>query len=107
MGDVVKQNSFRAWILAVRPKTLSGACVPVVVASSLAYADHVFLWQPALLCLMFAILMQIAANFVNDYLKEVIRLHSCLAPCPSKDLKEECPRYGKWKTCQLIGEISS
>ena len=34
MGDVVKQNSFRAWILAVRPKTLSGACVPVVVASS-------------------------------------------------------------------------
>ena len=67
MGDVVKQNSFRAWILAVRPKTLSGACVPVVVASSLAYADYVFLWHPALLCLMFAILMQIAANFVNDY----------------------------------------
>jgi len=72
MNTDVKTNSARAWFLAARPKTLTGACIPVIIATALAYADGVFLWQPALLCLLFAGLMQIAANFINDlfdYLK--------------------------------------
>ena len=35
MGEV-KQNSFKAWILAARPKTLTGAAAPVFVGWALA-----------------------------------------------------------------------
>lgn len=64
----MKTNGLKAWFLATRPKTLTGAMAPVLVALSAAWADGSFLWQPALLCLLFAILMQIDANLVNDYL---------------------------------------
>ena len=69
----IKQNSPRAWLLAARPKTLSGAAVPVMIGLSLAYSDAllygdagVFSWTAAVLCLLFAFIMQIDANFVND-----------------------------------------
>lgn len=68
----IKRNSFRAWILAARPKTLTGAIIPVMIGSALAVADHRFAWLPALICAVFAGLMQIAANLINDlfdYLK--------------------------------------
>ncbi len=69
----IKQNSWQAWLLAARPKTLTGAAVPVMIGCALAYADggvlgdNVFNWIPAALCLLFALTMQIDANFVNDY----------------------------------------
>ena len=71
----IKTNSVRAWLLAARPKTLSGAAVPVVVALSMAWVDcqpsslvtaEGFKWLPAMLCLLFAFLMQVDANLVND-----------------------------------------
>lgn len=68
----IKQNSFRAWMLAARPKTLTGAVIPVLIGTSLAVADDKFKAVPALLCLLFACGMQISANFINDlfdYLK--------------------------------------
>lgn len=67
------QNSPKAWLLAARPKTLSGAAVPVMIGLALAYTDSfeygtdVFNWTAALLCLLFALMMQIDANFVNDF----------------------------------------
>ena len=64
--EQVKENSMRAWWLAARPKTLSGAAVPVVIGTALALADGRFAWLPALVCLVFAALMQMAANFIND-----------------------------------------
>lgn len=63
----VKPGSARAWLLAARPKTLSGALIPVIVGCALAASDHCFVWPAALACAVFASLMQIAANFVNDY----------------------------------------
>ena len=66
----MRLNSPRAWVLAARPKTLSGAAVPVMVALSLAWCDLLgtgFRFLPALLCLLFAFIMQIDANLVNDY----------------------------------------
>ncbi len=63
----MKTNGIQAWLLAARPKTLSGAVAPVLVGVAAAYADGRFLWLPALLCLLFALLMQVTANFVNDY----------------------------------------
>ena len=64
--EEVKRNSLRAWILAARPKTLTGAITPVMIGSALAYMDGHFQWLPALICCLFAGLMQIAANFIND-----------------------------------------
>ena len=69
----IKQNSFKAWLLAARPKTLSGAAVPVMIGVALAwvdafeYGDDVFSPVAAVLCLLFAFIMQIDANFINDF----------------------------------------
>ena len=73
----MKPNSLRAWWLATRPKTLTGALAPVIVALSAAWnniqAETMaggtleFSWTPALLCMLFAVLMQVDANLVNDY----------------------------------------
>lgn len=74
----IKQNSLKAWLLAIRPKTLTGAAAPVLIALAMSYVDargyqppmgqtSVFQWVPALLCLFFAFLMQIDANLINDY----------------------------------------
>ncbi len=69
--DTVRQNSPRAWWLAARPKTLSGAAVPVMIGVALAWADaqggvQTFSPVAAVLCFLFAFIMQIDANFVND-----------------------------------------
>ncbi len=67
--NIEQKNSPRAWFLAARPKTLTGAAVPVMIGASLAIADtacHIS-WTAAILCLLFAFIMQIDANFVNDY----------------------------------------
>ena len=69
----VKQDSFKAWVLAARPKTLTGAFVPVMIGLSLAWTDaseyggDVFSPLAAVLCALFAMIMQIDANFVNDF----------------------------------------
>lgn len=69
-NDDIKTNSLEAWILAARPKTLAGAAVPVMVGVALAMKDatwHYFQAVPALLCFLFAFLMQIASNLINDF----------------------------------------
>lgn len=87
--EKVKTNSIKAWWLASRPKTLAGAAAPVMVGGAFAYSVMRFMkigigplvWDmsesyasvladiavPLGLCLLFALLMQIDANFVNDY----------------------------------------
>lgn len=66
METKITPNSWRAWWLAIRPKTLAAAVVPVATASALAGADGHFIGQVAALCTLFALLMQVAANFIND-----------------------------------------
>ena len=71
--EIIKTNSAKAWLLAARPKTLSGAAVPVMIGVALAWVDarqydgDVFSWLAAILCLLFAFAMQIDANFINDF----------------------------------------
>ena len=62
---------FRIWLEATRPKTLPAAVAPVLLASALAWADAGFRLLPALICLLFALLIQIGTNFANDYLDGV------------------------------------
>ena len=73
----------KAWFLAARPKTLTGAIAPVLVGAAFAFANcqlstvncqlstvncqlSTFNF-PFALCLLFAIFMQINANLINDY----------------------------------------
>lgn len=66
---MVKTNSVKAWLLATRPKTLSAAAVPVMTGTAFAWRNtsEQFNWIPAILCLLFAWIMQIDSNLVNDY----------------------------------------
>ena len=68
--DEIKTNSLKAWVLAARPKTLTAAAVPVMIGTAMAW-NHTdgegFRYVAALLCFLFACVMQIDANFVNDY----------------------------------------
>ena len=66
---MVKTNSVKAWLLATRPKTLSAAAVPVMIGTAFAWRNtsEQFNWIPAILCLLFALIMQIDSNLVNDY----------------------------------------
>ena len=69
----IKTDSPRAWLLAARPKTLTGAAVPVMIGVALAYVDAAqyvegtFSWMAAVLCFLFAFIMQVDANFINDF----------------------------------------
>lgn len=83
MTEDVKVNSAKAWLRAARPKTLTGAMIPVLLAGAMAFRGGWFcamepddgslafgtpglriaLW---VCCLVFACLMQVAANFIND-----------------------------------------
>ncbi|MCL1933087.1 MAG: 1,4-dihydroxy-2-naphthoate polyprenyltransferase [Candidatus Azobacteroides sp.] len=64
---MIKKNTPRAWFLATRPKTLSAAATPVIVACALACHDNGFHCKPALICLLFALTVQVISNFANDY----------------------------------------
>lgn len=56
----------KKWILAARPKTLTGAMIPVILGSALAFHDGAMKWSLVLCCALFAGFMQIAANMIND-----------------------------------------
>ena len=69
MNSQATPHTLRTWWLAARPKTLSGALVSVVTATTLAYTSdtpHAAAPFLAVLCAAFAGLMQIASNFIND-----------------------------------------
>lgn len=68
--NTIPRNSFKAWLLAARPKTLTGAAVPVMIGTALALSNMQYQVRivPIVLCFLFAFIMQVDANFVNDYL---------------------------------------
>lgn len=59
----------KAWVLAARPKTLMGAIAPVLVGAAFSFRLGVSSTAivGGILCLVFAVFMQIDANFINDY----------------------------------------
>lgn len=58
---------WKVWLEAARPKTLPAAIVPVAVATAFAHAQGGAQPWAAAVCLAFALLVQIATNFANDY----------------------------------------
>lgn len=70
----IKTNSWKAIVKGARLETLPGAAVPVIIAIALAAGDmyrtgNISSFQiiPAILCFLFAEIMQINANYINDY----------------------------------------
>ena len=58
---------FLVWWLAIRPKTLSVSLTPVMVGTSLAYAETgAIAWLPLLVALVAAMLIQVGTNLHND-----------------------------------------
>ncbi|MBZ4418560.1 1,4-dihydroxy-2-naphthoate polyprenyltransferase [Myxococcus sp. RHSTA-1-4] len=70
------------WVMAARPKTLTAALVPVMVATALAFGLGVGRALPALAALLGAVLIQIGTNFINDYydFKKGADTHERLGP---------------------------
>jgi len=66
-NETLRPSKWQVWREAARPKTLPAAIAPVLAASGLAWHAGGFDWRAALLCAGFALLMQIGANFANDY----------------------------------------
>lgn len=60
-------SPLKIWLAATRLRTLPAAVAPVLVGSAFAWRDGAFVWQAALACLGFALLIQIGTNFANDY----------------------------------------
>lgn len=54
------------WLLAIRPRTLPAAVVPVLVGSAVAFSQGVFTALPALAALVGALFLQIGSNLAND-----------------------------------------
>ena len=66
LNSQAKPSVFRAWMMAIRPKTLPAGAVPVIVGTALAIADGTFLPAAALVALLCALGIQVATNFINE-----------------------------------------
>jgi 1,4-dihydroxy-2-naphthoate octaprenyltransferase len=61
-------SPFRAWLLAVRPRTLPAAVAPILVGSAVAWHEGGFHLATALVALAVALLLQVGSNLANDVL---------------------------------------
>lgn len=59
-------GSWRAWLLAARPRTLPAALVPVALGTAAVAQEQAVVPLAAAICLLFTLLLQIGANFAND-----------------------------------------
>lgn len=64
---VAPPNRIRVWLAAARPKTLSAAGAPIVIAAAMAAEAGALHWPSVLAALIGALLIQIGTNFANDY----------------------------------------
>ncbi len=62
-----RPSAWRIWLAASRPRTLPAAIAPVLTGSALAWHDGRFHPLAAVICGVFALLIQIGTNFANDY----------------------------------------
>lgn len=63
----MSDSSMGVWLNAARPKTLPAAISPVILGIALAWDAGAFHFPAALCALLGAVLIQVAANYANDY----------------------------------------
>ena len=61
------KRQLKIWMECFRLRTLPVSMSGVIIAIGLAKWHHRFHWIPAVLCLLFALLAQIASNTANEY----------------------------------------
>ena len=61
------KRQIKIWLECFRLRTLPVSVSGVIIAIGLAQWHHRFQWIPAMLCLVFALLAQIASNTANEY----------------------------------------
>ena len=66
LEDGLRPSAGRIALQAVRPRTLGAAVVPVLVGSAVAYRVAEFRLSSFCICILVALLLQIAANLIND-----------------------------------------
>ncbi len=59
-------KKIKYWLLATRPRTLPAGLIPVILGSSIAYADGNFRLNLAIIIAICSVLIQIIANFINE-----------------------------------------
>jgi len=59
--------SFKIWLMAFRPKTLSASIAPVFIGTAMAFGDGIAHIPTACVCLFAALAIQIGTNLANDY----------------------------------------
>jgi len=65
----IKKNSWKAWFLAARPKTLITSFAPIYTATLLAYFNgYPIHWMFSLSALIASLFIQIGTNLINDSL---------------------------------------
>ena len=64
-------DNSKIWIEASRPKTLPAAVAPVLIGTAMSFQAGSMHTIPAIICLGFAVLVQIGTNLANDYLDGV------------------------------------
>lgn len=67
IGSEKKMKKLKIWIEAIRLRTLPVSMSGVVIAIAMAWYFDNFKWQPALLCIVFALLAQVVSNLANEY----------------------------------------
>ncbi len=60
-------KGFKIWFMALRPKTLTAAFAPMLMATAMAWSNEQAQMWVALVCLVTALLLQIGTNIANDY----------------------------------------
>lgn len=67
MNSTAKQTTtLEGWMLVTKPRTLTAAIVPVMLGTSLAYADGKVDGLSTAIALICSLLIQIATNIIND-----------------------------------------
>ena len=61
------KRQIKIWLECFRLRTLPVSMSGVIIAIGLAKWNHYFHWVPAVLCLLFALMAQIASNTANEY----------------------------------------
>ena len=90
----------RVWLDAARPRTLPAAASPVIMGAAIASADGVFHAGAAVAALLGALLIQIGANYANDYFDYVKGADTSarLGPVRATQAGLVAPGQMKWAT---------
>lgn len=63
----IKKNSLKAWVEAMRLRTLPASIAGVLAGCGIAANAGKFSWPQAVICFTFALVAQIISNFANEY----------------------------------------